>query len=210
MLVFIEKNLVFLSMPKTASTAFIAALTPYASMIIKSPPGVKHMNLRRFDNRLRPLIEKNQSVPIETLAVIRHPLDWLGSWYRYRQRNAIKNTSNSTQDVSFDTFVQAYMRQTPTDFAKVGDQAKFLQPAKEFAPLTYLFQYEDQSGLKQFLEQRLEVTFKLENRNVSPKKTFSYTPKSKNSCVKSTSANLIFGKMLVPIGFNAFDCSPLW
>ena len=176
MLVFIEKNLVFLSMPKTASTAFIAALTPYASMIIKSPPGVKHMNLRRFDNRIRPLIEKNQSAPIETLAVIRHPLDWLGSWYRYRQRDAIKNTSNSTQDVSFDTFVQAYMRQTPTDFAKVGDQAKFLQPAKEFAPLTYLFQYEDQSGLKQFLEQRLEVTFKLENRNVSPKKNLVLHP----------------------------------
>ena len=58
MLVFTEKNLVFLSMPKTASTAFIAALTPYASMIIKSPPGLKHMGLRRFNNRIRPLIEK--------------------------------------------------------------------------------------------------------------------------------------------------------
>lgn len=109
MMVFIEKNLVFLSMPKTASTAFIAALTPYASMMIKSPPGVKHMNLRRFDNRLRPVLEKSQKEPLETMAVIRHPIDWLGSSYRYRQRDKIENTPNSTKDVSFDTFVQAYM-----------------------------------------------------------------------------------------------------
>ena len=157
-------------MPKTASTAFIAALTPFASMIIKSPPGVKHMGLRRFDKRIRPLIEKQQQTQLGTLAVIRHPIDWLGSWYRYRQRDAIKNTQNSTQDISFNTFVQEYMRQSPPDFAKVGDQAKFLQPAKDAAPITHIFQYEDQSGLKQFLEQRLKVTFKLERKNVSPKK----------------------------------------
>ncbi|MBT6097480.1 MAG: gamma-glutamyl kinase [Marinovum sp.] len=176
MLVFIEKNLVFLSMPKTASTAFIAALTPFASMIIKSPPGVKHMGLRRFDKRIRPLIEKQQQTQLETLAVIRHPIDWLGSWYRYRRRDAIKNTQNSTQDISFNTFVQEYMRQSPPDFAKVGDQAKFLQPAKDAAPITHIFQYEDQSGLKQFLEQRLKVTFKLEKKNVSPKKSLILRP----------------------------------
>jgi len=176
MMVFIEKNLVFLSMPKTASTAFIAALTPYASMMIKSPPGVKHMNLRRFDNRLRPVLEKSQKEPLETMAVIRHPIDWLGSWYRYRQRDKIENTPNSTQDVSFDTFVQAYMSQSPPDFAKIGDQAKFLQPGKQAAPVTHLFQYEDQSGLVQFLEQRLEVKFRLEKRNVSPKKNLVLRP----------------------------------
>lgn len=205
MLVFIEKNLVFLSMPKTASTAFIAALTPFASMIIKSPPGVKHMGLRRFDKRIRPLIEKQQQTQLETLAVIRHPIDWLGSWYRYRQRDAIKNTQNSTQDISFNTFVQEYMRQSPPDFAKVGDQAKFLQPAKDAAPITHIFQYEDQSGLKQFLEQRLKVTFKLEKKNVSPKKTLSCGPKSKTNCTKNAGANLIFGKTPVRISFNASD-----
>ena len=100
MLVFIEKNLVFLSMPKTA---FIAALTPYASMMIKSPSGIKHMSLRRFDNRIRPLLEKSQKEPLETMAVIRHPIDWLGSWYRYRQRDKIENTPNSTQDALYTT-----------------------------------------------------------------------------------------------------------
>ena len=184
MLVFTEKNLVFLSMPKTASTAFIAALTHYASMIIKSPPGLKHMGLRRFNNRIRPLIEKNQSASVETLAVIRHPIDWLGSWYRYRQRDAIKNKSNSTQNVSFDSFVQEYMGQTPPDFAKVGDQAKFLHSSKESAPITYLFQYEDQSGLKQFLEQRLEIKFNLQKRNVSPKKNLILHPETEEKLLR--------------------------
>jgi len=186
MLVFIEKNLVFLSMPKTASTAYIAALAPHASMLIKSPPGLKHMGIGRFNNRIRPLLEKHREIQLETLAVIRHPIDWLGSWYRYRQRDAVKNTPRSTCHISFDEFVLDYISQTPPEHAKVGDQAKFLQPAKATAAITHLFQYEDQSGLLKFLEARLKVKIKPKKRNVSPKKLLTLRPETEEKLRKKS------------------------
>ena len=76
------------------------------------------------------------------------------------------------------------MGQTPPDFAKVGDQAKFLHSSKESAPITYLFQYEDQSGLKQFLEQRLEIKFNLQKRNVSPKKNLILHPETEEKLLR--------------------------
>jgi len=57
MMVFIEKHLVFLSMPKMASTAFIAALTPYTSMMIKEP---------RFCHNLKPISDQHQHDMLRT------------------------------------------------------------------------------------------------------------------------------------------------
>ena len=81
------------------------------------------------------------------------------------------------------------MGQTPPDFAKVGDQAKFLHSSKESAPITYLFQYEDQSGLKQFFEQRLEIKFNLQKRNVSPKKPYP-SPRNRRKTVQKMPASI--------------------
>jgi hypothetical protein len=50
----------------------------------------------------------------------------------------------------------------------VGSQAKFLESQKNGCRVTHLFRYEDQKRLKTFLEERLEVTLNLEQRNVSP------------------------------------------
>lgn len=164
MLVFIEKNLVFLSMPKTASTAFIAALTPYASMIIKSPPGVKHMNLRRFDNRLRPLIEKNQSVPIETLAVIRHPLDWLGSWYRYRQRNAIKTHQTPRKMSALIPLCRRICAKLQPILPKSVIRQNFYSRQKSLRHLLIYFNMKINQDLSSFLNSgwRLHLSWKIE------------------------------------------------
>lgn len=178
MMVFFEQNLVFLSMPKTASTAYIEALAPHASMLIRYPSRLKHITHRWFDNRLRPMLEKQQQKRLDTLSVIRHPIDWLGSWYRYRQRDTLKNTPRSTHHISFDEFVLDYIKQTPPEHADVGDQAKFLQPANKDAEITYLFQYEDQSGLVQFLENRLQVKIKPKKRHVSPQKLLTLDPET--------------------------------
>ena len=76
------------------------------------------------------------------------------------------------------------MSQSPPDFAKIGDQEKFLQPAKQEEPITHLFQYEDQSGLVQFIEQRLKVKLKLEKRNVSPKMNLILRPEIEEQLYK--------------------------
>ena len=102
------------------------------------------------------------------MAVMREPVSWLSSWYRFRQRPFMKDKPNSTHGISFDEFVLAYMKGKRPGFAEVGNQLKFLERQPNGTGITHLFRYEDQPRLKAFLEERLEVKLDLARENVSP------------------------------------------
>jgi len=70
---------------------------------------VKHMQLRRFERFLRPYLKSVDHADVETTCLYRNPIDWLGSWYRYRQRDALIGHKNSTADKSFEDFVLSYL-----------------------------------------------------------------------------------------------------
>lgn len=169
MLVFSKEKLVFLSVPKTGTTAYEAALAPRAAMVVRHPPELKHAPVFRYNRFFRPALEKFCGEGFDVLAVMRDPLDWLGSWYRYRQRDEAKGTRNSTHDVNFDAFVLAYMKGDRPAFAQVGSQAKFLEPQKNGTAVTHLFRYEDQAGLLAFLQERLSFAFETQRMNDSPR-----------------------------------------
>jgi len=201
-LVFSQKNLAFLSMPKTASTSYIHALSPYATITVKGPPNFKHMSLQKFDKVLRPVLEHNSQKTIETLAVIRHPLDWMSSWYRYRLRDSLDCSENSTAGITFDEFVEHYMRNDPPRFARVGNQSSFLKPAGDRPKITHLFQYEDQISLVEFLKNRLEKEFELPVTNVSPKIRVQISPETEKKSDANVRINLSFGKMQGPTKYK--------
>jgi len=168
MLVFSKEKLVFLSVPKTGTTAWQAALEGRASLILRDPPELKHAPVFRYNRFFRPMLERFLGEGLTVLAVMREPIDWLGSWYRYRQRPALVGQPTGTHEIGFDDFVQAYMRGRRPAFANVGSQAKFLEPQRNGTAVTHLFRYEDQEGLRDFLQARLGALATTERRNVSP------------------------------------------
>lgn len=168
MLVFHKERLVFLSVPKTGTTAYETALRDRADIVISDPPELKHAPVYRYNRFFRPMFDKVCHSEMETLAVMREPISWLGSWYRYRRRPFMRGKPNSTEDVSFDDFVTAYLKGDKPGFANVGSQAKFLEPRPNGVHVTHLFRYEDQPGLIRFLEQRLDVRIETARENVSP------------------------------------------
>ncbi|MEM8774800.1 MAG: gamma-glutamyl kinase [Pseudomonadota bacterium] len=168
MLVFSKEKLVFLSMPKTGSTAYVEALAPRASLVLREPPELKHAPIYRFDRFFRKPVERFMGEGFDILAVMREPVDWLGSWYRYRRRPHTKGSATSTLEIDFDTFVEGYLCPKKPAFAKIGSQAKFLEPTKDGLAASHVFRYEDQSGLRAFLEDRLDFEFETQKRNVSP------------------------------------------
>ena len=178
MLVFWTEKLVFLSVPKTGTTALETALAPKAAMVISNPPELKHAPVYRYNRFFRPMFEKACGEEnMETMAVMREPISWLGSWYRYRQRDFLKGKANSTQGKSFDEFVEAYCRGDRPPFANVGSQAKFLEPRPNGTKVTHLFRYEDQARIIAFLEDRLDTKITLGRENVSPRMALSLSPK---------------------------------
>ena len=168
MLVFSKAKLVLLCVPKTGTTAYQTALAPHAAMIVRDPPELKHAPVFRYNRFYRPALEKFIGAPLDVVAVMREPVDWLGSWYRYRRRPFTKGQRTSTHDVTFDEFIDAYTRGDKPPFANVGSQAKFLEPQKNGTAVTHLFRYEDQEGLRRFLQDRLAVTFETVQENASP------------------------------------------
>lgn len=168
MLVFWKARLVLLAVPKTGTSAYEAALAPHAALVVRDPPQLKHAPVYRYNRFFRPMLEKMGADRMDVMAVIREPVSWLGSWYRYRQRPFLDGRPTSTKGMSFDAFCTDYCRTTRPPHADVGSQAKFVEPRPNGTAVTHLFKYENQAGLIGFLEDRLQVTLDLPRTNVSP------------------------------------------
>lgn len=168
MMVFWQQRLAFLATPKTASTAIEAALGALATLVILRPRELKHTDAARFERFLQPYLTGDSGRPFEVVALMREPRDWLGSWYRDRQRDDVE-PAQSTHGLSFDDFVRAYCRAGDRpEFANVSSQAAFLTTASG-AQMPHLFRYEKLGDFVHFLEDRLGCEIILPRLNVSPK-----------------------------------------
>lgn len=170
MLVFWDQKLVLFSVPKTGTTALEGALSPHADIVIRNPPTLKHAPIYRYRRFLKPLFIQGGGAKEEdlvTVAAIRNPIDWLSSWYRYRHRDGLVGHQNSTRGVTFDAFVDEYLKGQPAPFANVGSQGKFLLDGDGNLGVDHLFRYETRT-IQPWLEARLGVQVQLNQRNVSP------------------------------------------
>lgn len=176
MLVFWNERLVVLSVPKTGTHAYTQALGPRASMVVTDPPELKHAPVYRYNRFFRPMFEKMGAPDMELVAVIREPLSWLGSWYRYRQRPALDGRPTSTKGMSFDAFLSACCEDDAPAFANVGSQAKFVEARPNGTAVAQFFRYEDQAGFQDFLRMRLGDLPEIPTVNVSPALSLSVSP----------------------------------
>ena len=168
MLVFFKERLAFLSVPKTGTTAYEEALRDRADLVLSGPPQLKHAPVYRYNRFVRPMFLRVCDAELDVLAVLREPVSWLGSWWRYRQRPFMENKPNATHGISFDDFVLAYLKGKKPSYADVGSQANFLERQPNGTGVTHLFRYEEQDKLQAFLAERLSVDLDLPRRNVSP------------------------------------------
>ena len=176
MLVFSKARLVVLSVPKTGTTAIETALAPHAALVVSDPPELKHAPVYRYNRFFRPMVEKFIAADVDIAAVIREPVSWLGSWYRYRGRDFLDGSPQSTSGLSFDDFVQGYLDEPRKGFANIGSQAKFVEPRPNGVGVSHLFRYEALDRFVDFLEDRLEQTIDLPRVNVSPAADLTLAP----------------------------------
>ena len=187
MLVFWRQGLVFLATPKTASTSIETALSPLAAVVVMRPPQLKHTNAQKYQRHVAPFLGDAKGTSFVTTALMREPIDWLGSWYRYRQRPE-EVPDKATRAISFDDFVRAYCQPDQPEFAKVGAQATFLTP-DGFRPVDHIFRYENMDLFVRFLEKRLATTITLPLVNVSPETPIALSPEVESQLRKVRAAD---------------------
>lgn len=137
-------------------------------MVLRDPPILKHSACYRYNRFLKPYFVQAGGQTPELFSVVRNPIDWLSSWYRYRYRDDLLGHENSTRGITFDDFVLEYCKVKPAPFANVGSQAKFLIVGEGELGVDHLFRYEAQDKMIAFLEKRLDMTIELKRLNVSP------------------------------------------
>lgn len=158
----------FLCMPKTASTSIEEALNPYSELLTKSRglgTALKHTNYRKYNRFIRPYLNSFTQEKIETVCVMREPVDWLFSWYRYRKREEVRGKRQSTYGMDFSDFAALYIQGK----AKVGKQSNFLKNSKGEVGVDRVFRYERLDLLQKYFEEKIGKNIEFPLKNISPK-----------------------------------------
>ena len=179
MLISLSNNIAILAMTKTGTTSVEAALAPHCEIAMSGAPSVKHIQFRKFDRFVRPFLSSVGHDSVETACVMRDPIDWLMSWYRYRQRPEITGKPNSTSGINVNQFVDAYVSDDPPSFANVGRPSRFVENAEGAVGVDHLFRYDQFDRYVGFLSERFGRRLDIERLNVSPKIPANMEPETR-------------------------------
>lgn len=104
MLISLEKRFIFIANTKTGSTSIERALAPYADIRHDGTPERKHVGIRDVLKECRSVFEQPGTGPETFLkfGVMRDPVDWIYSWFRYRKRRGARNPLPI--DMTFEEF----------------------------------------------------------------------------------------------------------
>lgn len=178
MLISVKHNYVFLCTEKCASNSVETMLKAYSDIALLYPPALRHTNYREYSQYIKPYLKEKAGIDsIETICLVREPLSWLNSWYRFRSRYKIRDPKhpkhkNSTFGIQFSEFIEAYMSPNPPSFANVGSQFSFVQDHMNKVSVDTIFLYESIGDFVEYMSNKVGRKLKIENKNVSPKKIF--------------------------------------
>ena len=93
MLLSFDRRFLFVANTKTASTSIESVLRPHAQIVRAGTPARKHMPLVRALEEYRPALAAAglDAAGVVKFGVMRDPLDWIVSWFRYRRGNEVES-----------------------------------------------------------------------------------------------------------------------
>lgn len=167
----------FLSMPKCASSAIEAAIKPLCNINYLGHPLLKHINADHFDRYVRPLhAELLPQSHIETFCLMREPLSWIESWYRYRSRKELSNPQhkahkNYTGQITYNEFIHAFLlnRSIPS-YAKLSNQIQFVLLNNNLIGVDRIFPMERMDLVSEYIAEKTGKNITIKPMNTSPEK----------------------------------------
>lgn len=166
MLIFWDQRLVFLATPKAGSTAVEVALESLASVSLQRPAALKHTDIATYRRHIAPWLMAQTGDTFETVALMREPVDWLRSWYRFKQRDDHDDPAHQLAGVSFADFAHDYACEAGQMSREIGSQAGFL--TSDQGAVDRIFRYETMDDFIEHLEDRLGCAIELPRINVPP------------------------------------------
>jgi hypothetical protein len=186
MLIFWKERLVFLANTRTGSSSIERALEGLAAVTVMRPAALRHLAARDHAAHLAPLLAALGGGAFTTAAIVRAPIDWLGSWYRYRQRDDIPHAAGTSLGLSFEDFAERFLAGDVAGTVPaaadgqpappLGTQSDFLCGADGRVGVDRLFRYESIGRFVDFLDDRLGCDVTLPRLNVAPQGDLALPP----------------------------------
>ncbi len=162
MLIFWDQKLVFLATPKAGSTAIEVALESLASASLLRPAALKHTDIAGYRKFVGPWLHAQSGHTFTTVALMREPVEWLRSWYRFKLRDD-DDPRHAMDGISFADFATRY---ADGRHPEITSQLDFLTDGSQC--VDRIFRYEDIGRFVDFLEGRLDCAIELPRINVPP------------------------------------------
>ena len=126
MIINLDYKLSFLCTPKCASTSIEKFMGNSERIELTGSPQMKHCDATFYKNKMKPFLTSAfPNSEFVSFALIREPISWLSSWWRYLQRpNASKRFN--TNNISFNDYVLNFMK--PLDQRQPGTGTRFKYP----------------------------------------------------------------------------------
>lgn len=172
-----EHGFAFLCTPKCASTSIEETINEFCNINFSGHPKIKHINSKVFIESI--LLTHSKLVPsvkIESFCLIREPLEWIQSWYRYRARDELKNKThpnhqNYTGSISYNEFILEFIYEgTRKPFANLDTQYDFMKTHKNHIGVDYIFPMNNIETVATFLSEKVGEQIYIPLKNISPKK----------------------------------------
>ncbi len=188
MLIFWDHRLVFLATPKAGSTAVEVALESLSCAAILRPAPLKHTDIATYRRHVGPWLKSVSGAEFTTVALMREPVDWLRSWYRFKLRDDHEDPLHRMEGISFEKFARTYATESGPEMLNVGTQSGFLTDGT--ARADRIFRYDRMDRFIEFLEDRLDCAVQLPRINVPPTVDVELTLESEARLRKAMSDDL--------------------
>lgn len=169
----------FLCIPKCASTSIERAIRPFCEVKFTGHPSLKHINARKFERYIRPLLHKaDPRGTLETFCIMREPMDRIRSWYTYQRSSRLSNKKHPkheryTGELSYIDFIEGYLATPQPKFAQIGTQAKFIRLADGALGVNRIFRLDQMDAVAEYLSQKVGKTVTIPRANRSEKTSTS-------------------------------------
>jgi Sulfotransferase family len=173
-----QHGFVFLSTPKTGSTAIENAFAGRSAIVVRQPPTLKHMTARGFERMIAPILDEHgfPRDSYQLVCVIREPVDWVASWWRYRSRPEVAGQPGYTGDMSFDEFVEGVVSRE----IRIGNLKRFVLNAEGDIVVSKMFRYDRLDNAVRWMAEQIGMEApELRRTNISPERPLTISPSTR-------------------------------
>ncbi len=107
-------------------------MRPHSDFSLSGNPNLKHIRYHLMDSFIFPLLASSHVKKPFIFAVMREPVSWVESWYRFRGRDELAPPShpqhhNYSGHLSFPEYVEAVLQPKPPSYARIHSQFHYIR-----------------------------------------------------------------------------------